>query len=110
MKKFKYLKISKTKKLRFIDNYYKKNLYIVFLPDFMSDIDGEKPQAFKKYAVKSKLGFLAIEYSGHGKSSGKFTNGNITICRNVDSFIAIEIFLNQNHAKYCHECAPVVHR
>ena len=52
MKKFKYLKISKTKKLRFIDNYYKKNLYIVFLPGFMSDIDGKKPQAFKKYAVK----------------------------------------------------------
>ena len=78
MKKFKYLKISKTKKLRFIDNYYKKNLYIVFLPGFMSDIDGKKPQAFKKYAVKNKLGFLAIEYSGHGKSSGKFTKGNIT--------------------------------
>ena len=78
MKKFKYLKISKTKKLRFIDNYYKKNLYIVFLPGFMSDIEGEKPKAFKKYAVKNKLGFLAIEYSGHGKSSGKFTKGNIT--------------------------------
>ena len=78
MKKFKYLKISNTKKLRFIDNYYKKNLYIVFLPGFMSDIDGKKPQAFKKYAVKNKLGFLAIEYSGHGKSSGKFIKGNIT--------------------------------
>jgi esterase/lipase len=24
------------------------------------------------------LGFLALEYSGHGKSSGKFTNGNIS--------------------------------
>ena len=82
MKKFKYLKISNTKKLRFIDNYYKKNLYIVFLPGFMSDIDGKKPQAFKKYAVKKKLGFLAIEYSGHGKSSGKFTKGNITIWSN----------------------------
>ena len=78
MKKFKYLKISKTKKLRYIDNYFKKKLYIIFLPGFMSDIDGEKPQAFKKYAVKNKLGFLAIEYSGHGKSSGKFTKGNIT--------------------------------
>tara|TARA_A100001011_G_scaffold216129_1_gene224045 strand:+ start:837 stop:1613 length:777 start_codon:yes stop_codon:yes gene_type:complete len=78
MKKFKYLKISDTKKLRYIDNYYKNNLYIVFLPGFMSDIDGKKPQAFKKYAIKNKLGFLAIEYSGHGKSSGKFINGNIT--------------------------------
>ena len=78
MKKFKYLKISKTKKLRYIDNYYKKKLYIIFLPGFMSDIDGKKPQAFKKYAVKNKLGFLTIEYSGHGKSTGKFTKGNIS--------------------------------
>ena len=78
MKKFKYLKISNSKKLRYIDNYFKKKLYIIFLPGFMSDIDGKKPQAFKKYSVKKKLGFLAIEYSGHGKSSGEFTKGNIT--------------------------------
>ena len=51
MKNFKYIKISKTKKLRYLDNYYKKKLYIIFLPGFMSDIDGEKPQAFKRYAV-----------------------------------------------------------
>ena len=44
----------------------------------MSDIEGEKPQSFFKYAKKNKLGFLALEYSGHGKSSGKFTNGNIS--------------------------------
>ena len=55
MKKFKYLKISNTKKLRYIDNYFKKKLYIIFLPGFMSDIDGKKPQAFKKYAVKNKF-------------------------------------------------------
>jgi len=78
VKKFKYIKISNTKKLRYIDNYYKKKLYVIFLPGFMSDIDGEKPKAFKKYAVKNKLGFLAIEYSGHGKSSGEFTKGNIS--------------------------------
>ena len=79
MKKFKYLKISKTKKLRYIDNYYKKKLYIVFLPGFMSDVEGKKPQSFKQYAVKKKLGFLALEYFGHGKSSGEFTKGNISI-------------------------------
>ena len=78
MKKFKYIRISDTKKLRYLDNYYKKKLYIIFLPGFMSDIDGKKPQAFKKYAIKNKLGFLTIEYSGHGKSSGKFTKGNIS--------------------------------
>tara|TARA_B100000029_G_scaffold201708_1_gene199917 strand:+ start:1121 stop:1897 length:777 start_codon:yes stop_codon:yes gene_type:complete len=78
MKKFKYLKISRTKKLRYIDNYYKKKLYIVFLPGFMSDIEGEKPTALKKYAIRKKMGFLALEYSGHGKSSGEFTKGNIS--------------------------------
>jgi alpha-beta hydrolase superfamily lysophospholipase len=44
----------------------------------MSDLEGEKPKAFLKYAKKNKLGFLAVEYSGHGKSSGEFTRGNIT--------------------------------
>ena len=52
MKKFKYLKISKTKKLRYIHNYYKKKLYIIFLPGFMSDIEGKKPHALKMYAIK----------------------------------------------------------
>ena len=78
MKKFKYLRISKTKKLRFIDNYFKKKLYIVFLHGFMSDIEGKKPQTFLRYAKKNKLGFLALEYSGHGKSSGEFIKGNIS--------------------------------
>jgi esterase/lipase len=44
----------------------------------MSDLNGKKPNAFLKFAKKKKLGFFALEYSGHGKSSGKFINGNIT--------------------------------
>jgi esterase/lipase len=44
----------------------------------MSNIEGEKPKAFFRYTKKNKLGFLTFEYSGHGKSSGKFTNGNIS--------------------------------
>ncbi len=79
MKKFKYLKISNTKKLRYIDNYFRKRLYIIFLPGFMSDIEGEKPKTLLKFAKKNKLGFLSLEYSGHGKSSGIFTKGNITV-------------------------------
>ena len=78
MTKFKYYKISKTKKIRYLCNYCEKNLYIVFLHGFMSDLEGEKPKVFLKYAKKNKLGFLAIEYSGHGKSSGEFTKGNIS--------------------------------
>ena len=78
MNKFKYLRISNNKKIRYLSHYYKKNLYIVFLHGFMSDLEGEKPKAFLKYCKKRKLGFLGLEYSGHGKSSGKFTNGNIS--------------------------------
>jgi len=78
MSKFKYLKISNYKKVRYLSNDFKNNLYIVFLHGFMSDIEGEKPTAFLKYTKRNKLGFLALEYSGHGKSSGKFINGNIS--------------------------------
>ena len=78
MKKFKFLKFSKTKKLRYSHNYSKEKIYLVFLHGFMSDLEGKKPQTFFKFARKNKLGFLGLEYSGHGKSSGKFTNGNIS--------------------------------
>tara|TARA_Y100000768_G_C23777016_1_gene586109 strand:- start:153 stop:794 length:642 start_codon:yes stop_codon:yes gene_type:complete len=44
----------------------------------MSDLEGQKPKTFLTFAKKNKLGFLALEYSGHGKSSGKFTDGNIS--------------------------------
>ena len=79
MKKFKYLKLSNTKKLRYSINYYEKKLYLIFLHGFMSDIEGKKPKTILKFAKKKKLGFLSMEYSGHGKSSGVFTKGNISI-------------------------------
>ena len=78
MNKFKYLKISNNKKIRYLSNNFQDNLYIVFLHGFMSNIEGKKPVNIFRYAKKNKLGFLAIEYSGHGKSSGKFTHGNIS--------------------------------
>ena len=78
MNKFKYLKISNTKKIRYLSQNYNNNLYIIFLHGFMSDLEGDKPKTFLKYCKKQKLGFLGLEYSGHGKSSGKFTDGNIS--------------------------------
>ena len=96
MKKFKYLKISKTKKLRYLDNYYKKKPYIIFLPGFQSDITGKKPKAFLKYAIKKKLGFLSLDYSGHGKSSGEFTKGNISEWSN-DVKIIIKKIVKKNN-------------
>ena len=96
MKKFKYLKISNTKKLRYIDNYFKKRLYIIFLPGFMSDIEGKKPQTLYRFAKKNKLGFLSFEYSGHGKSSGIFTKGNISIWSNDTKNIIKKIVKKNN--------------
>ena len=78
MNKFKYIKVLNNKQIRYLSNEYENNLYIVFLHGFMSSIEGEKPEAIIKFAKKNKLGFLALEYSGHGKSSGKFIKGNIT--------------------------------
>ena len=78
MNKFKYIKVLNMRQIRYLSKEYKDNLYIVFLHGFMSSIEGEKPQAILKFAKKNKLGFLALEYSGHGKSSGEFTKGNIT--------------------------------
>ena len=95
MKKNKFLRISKYKKLRYIANNYKKNLYIVFLPGFASDIDGDKPKKFLNFSIKNKLGFLALEYFGHGRSSGEFTKGNITKWSN-DSKTAIHKIVKKN--------------
>jgi len=78
MNKYKFLKISSSKKIRYLINKYKKKPYVVFLHGFMSDLEGDKPKRILKYCNSKKVGFLAMEYSGHGKSSGKFTQGNIT--------------------------------
>ena len=78
MNKYKFLKISPSKKIRYLINKYKKKPYVVFLHGFMSNLEGEKPKKILKFCNSKKIGFLAMEYSGHGKSSGKFTKGNIS--------------------------------
>ena len=78
MTNFNYLKLTKSKKIRYLKLYQKNSIYIVFLHGFMSDLEGKKPKTFFNFAKKNRLGFLALEYSGHGKSSGKFTDGNIS--------------------------------
>ena len=77
-------KISKyfttTNKTRIKYLLVKKNspITVVFFHGFMSDMVGAKPSAIQKICKKLKLNFLKFEYSGHGKSSGKFVKGNIS--------------------------------
>ena len=78
MTNFNYIKLTNSKKIRYLKHSQKNSNYIVFLHGFMSDLEGKKPKAFLNFAKKNRLGFLALEYSGHGKSSGNFTSGNIS--------------------------------
>ena len=95
MNKYKFLKISPSKKIRYLINKYKKKTYVVFLHGFMSDLEGEKPKKILKFCNSKKIGFLAMEYSGHGKSSGKFTKGNISKWTN-EVRIAIKRIVKKN--------------
>ena len=96
MSKFKYIKISRTKKLRYISVNNRSKLFVVFLHGFMSDLEWKKPNSFKKYCIKRKIGFLALEYSGHGKSSGRFVNGNITRWTNDAKLVIKKKIKNKN--------------
>jgi len=60
--------------------FVKKNsqIMVVFFHGFMSDMVGTKPTAIQKYCKKHNLNFLKFEYSGHGRSKGRFIDGNIS--------------------------------
>ncbi|NNF24035.1 MAG: alpha/beta hydrolase [Rhodobacteraceae bacterium] len=50
---------------------------IVFLGGFASDMDGTKAVFLEDWARTSGRAFLRFDYSGHGQSSGAFTDGSI---------------------------------
>ena len=78
MAKFKFFKIFKNKKIRYLFNNSSDEIYVDFLHGFKSDLEGDKPKTLYKFCKKNNIGFLALEYSGHGKSYGKFESGTIT--------------------------------
>ena len=77
-KRSKYFTALNKKKIKY--SLIKKNsqITVVFFHGFMSDMIGAKPSSIQKFCSKHKLDFLKFEYSGHGKSSGKFIKGNIS--------------------------------
>jgi len=50
---------------------------VVFLGGFMSDMAGTKALALEAWAQAHGRAFLRFDYSGHGQSSGAFTDGCI---------------------------------
>ena len=95
MNKLKFLKVSANLKIRFLRNKHKKLPFIVFLHGFKSDLEGEKPRSLLKFCNSKKIGFLGLEYSGHGKSSGEFTKGNISKWSYQTSYIIKKILKKQ---------------
>ena len=77
-KRFKYLRLSSSRKIRFLSSKSTKKICVIFLHGFMSDIEGDKPAYFLKFCKKKQINFLTMEYSGHGKSYGEFLKGNIS--------------------------------
>ena len=77
-KRSKYFTTFNNKKIKYF--FIKKNsqITVVFFHGFMSDMVGAKPTSIKKICIKQNINFLKFEYSGHGRSTGKFTEGNIS--------------------------------
>ena len=50
---------------------------VVFLGGFMSDMTGTKAHSLQAWCEEKKMPFLRFDYSGHGSSSGFFTDGCI---------------------------------
>ena len=77
-KRSKYFTTLNKRKIKYL--FIKKNslITVVFFHGFMSDMIGAKPTTIQKFCKKRKLNFLKFEYSGHGKSTGKFIEGNIS--------------------------------
>jgi len=77
-KRSKYFTTSNKRKIKYLFINKKSQITIVFFHGLMSDMIGAKPTVIQKFCRKRKLNFLKFEYSGHGKSSGKFIEGNIS--------------------------------
>ncbi|MFC4293057.1 alpha/beta hydrolase [Sphingorhabdus arenilitoris] len=54
---------------------------ILFLPGYMSDMQGGKAQAVEAWARANGRAMLRLDYSGCGESGGDFADGSFTVWR-----------------------------
>ncbi len=55
---------------------------VIFLGGFKSDMQGGKALALEAFCQQRGQRFIRFDYSGHGQSSGKFTDGTIGSWKN----------------------------
>jgi pimeloyl-ACP methyl ester carboxylesterase len=67
----------------------------LFLGGFKSDMTGKKAEALAELARSTRRQVLRFDYSGHGQSGGKFTNGTISAWLEQ----ATHMFLAHTHSK-----------
>jgi pimeloyl-ACP methyl ester carboxylesterase len=65
---------------------------IVFLPGYMSDMQGSKALALEAWAIKHNRTMLRLDYSGCGESDGVFADSTFEIWRD-DVLLAIEMLV-----------------
>jgi pimeloyl-ACP methyl ester carboxylesterase len=62
---------------------------VVFLPGYRSDMTGDKATALAAFCAERGQAMLRFDYSGHGASGGRFTDGTIGIWA-ADALTAID--------------------
>ena len=60
---------------------------IIFLPGYMSDMEGGKAVALDAWVAEQGRAMLRLDYSGCGASEGAFTDGTLTIWRDDVLFL-----------------------
>lgn len=65
---------------------------LVFLPGYMSDMQGSKAVALEAWAIKHNRAIVRLDYSGCGESEGRFEDGTIDIWRD-DVLLIITLLL-----------------
>jgi pimeloyl-ACP methyl ester carboxylesterase len=68
--------------------------WVVWLGGFRSDMTGTKAVALEAHVLSLGLGFLRFDYSGHGQSSGHYTEGTISAWLE-DALAALDAFAGE---------------
>lgn len=71
---------------------------VVFLPGYMSDMEGSKAIALDTWAQERGQAILRLDYSGNGASEGRFSDGTLAIWRDdvlllIDSLVEGPVLL-----------------
>ena len=73
------LELSDGKQLSYRFNHGNAEPTVVFMHGTLSDKNGTKSLFLEQYCEKRDISYIAFDFTGHGESSGKYTDGTIGI-------------------------------